>query len=83
MKQTQNFKDSIREFVDTYRIRIDPQTGKITGALDCSTLLQPRPTNSEAVPNGIAYDAKKKSFYLTGKNWDKLFEVEFVSAGKR
>lgn len=57
-------------------VRIDPKTGKITGALDCSKLLQPRPTNPEAVLNGIAYDAKSKTLYLTGKLWPQIFKVK-------
>ncbi|HKT76332.1 MAG TPA: glutaminyl-peptide cyclotransferase, partial [Sphingobium sp.] len=32
-------------------------------------------TDSEAVPNGIAYDAKGDRLFVTGKNWAKLFEI--------
>jgi len=27
------------------------------------------------VLNGIAYNKKTKTFFVTGKNWDKLFEI--------
>ena len=27
------------------------------------------------VLNGIAYNKKSKTFFVTGKNWNKLFEV--------
>lgn len=57
-------------------VRIDPKTGKVTGAVDCSGLLQPRPDNPEAVLNGIAYDAKSKTLYLTGKLWPQIFKVK-------
>ena len=28
------------------------------------------------VLNGIAYHPKRKTFFITGKNWSKLFEVK-------
>jgi glutamine cyclotransferase len=28
------------------------------------------------VLNGIAYHPKRKTFFVTGKNWSKLFEVK-------
>ena len=27
------------------------------------------------VLNGIAYNKKTKTFFVTGKNWDKMFEL--------
>ena len=27
--------------------------------------------------NGIAYDKVGKRFFITGKNWPKVFEVQF------
>jgi glutamine cyclotransferase len=30
------------------------------------------------VLNGIAYDSSTETFFLTGKLWPKIFEVEFV-----
>ncbi len=57
-------------------VRIDPKTGKVTGGLDASQLLQPRPANPEAVLNGIAYDPSKKELYLTGKLWPKIFKIK-------
>jgi Glutamine cyclotransferase len=30
----------------------------------------------ESVANGIAYDAKGKRLFVTGKQWSKLFEIE-------
>ena len=26
--------------------------------------------------NGIAYNTKTKTFFVTGKNWDKMFEIK-------
>jgi glutamine cyclotransferase len=30
------------------------------------------------VLNGIAYNPETKTIFVTGKRWDKLFEVEIV-----
>lgn len=55
-------------------LRIDPQTGKVTGMLDLSELLPPEDrTATTDVLNGIAYDSSNDTFLITGKNWPKLF----------
>jgi len=28
------------------------------------------------VLNGVAYHPERETFFVTGKNWDKLFEVK-------
>jgi glutamine cyclotransferase len=59
--------------------RIDPTTGKVVGWIDLRGLLDPRDRqSSEAVLNGIAYDAKTGRLFVTGKLWPKLFEIELV-----
>lgn len=35
--------------------------------------------NKESVLNGIAYHPERKTFFVTGKNWNKLFEVKIVT----
>jgi glutamine cyclotransferase len=56
--------------------RISPKTGKVLGWIDLAGLLKPNEIgHEEAVLNGIAYDAKNKKLYVTGKNWPKLFEI--------
>jgi glutamine cyclotransferase len=67
--------------------RISPQTGKVTGWIDLSGIL---PTdlntalntvyhrNSDAVLNGIAYDAKGKRLFVTGKLWPSIFEIQLA-----
>jgi glutaminyl-peptide cyclotransferase len=56
--------------------RISPKTGKLLGWIDLAGLLKPGEVDhEEAVLNGIAYDAKNKKLYVTGKNWPKLFEI--------
>jgi glutamine cyclotransferase len=56
--------------------RIDPETGRVTGWIDLSGLLPPAERGgSEAVLNGIAYDADADRLFVTGKLWPKLFEI--------
>lgn len=58
---------------------IDPATGNVTGVVDFSKLLSPSDiTPSTDVLNGIAYDPETGRIFVTGKNWNKLFEVEIV-----
>ena len=67
-----------------YIIRISPETGVVEAKADLSDFLNktgaaydPRSLNPGYVLNGIAYDASKKSFYITGKRWPVLAEVKF------
>lgn len=54
---------------------INPTTGAVEGVLDLSGL-RSKVTNKDAeVLNGIAYNSKTKTIFVTGKNWDKLFEI--------
>ena len=60
-------------------VRIDPQTGKITGWVDLAGLLKPEDDPlGIGVLNGIAYDAENDRLFVTGKFWPKLFEIELV-----
>jgi glutamine cyclotransferase len=60
--------------------RIDPASGKVTGWIDLTGLMPPEALggNTDAVPNGIAYDAAHDRLFVTGKLWPKLFEVRLV-----
>ena len=60
-------------------VMINPSTGKVEGALDCTGLLpDDLYTSATDVLNGIAIDAKGK-IYLTGKNWPKLYQIELMN----
>jgi glutamine cyclotransferase len=60
-------------------IRISPRTGKVLGRIDLSGLIdKSQLADSEAVLNGIAYDAKTNRIFVTGKLWPKLFEIKVV-----
>lgn len=56
--------------------RISPQTGQVIAWIELAHLLpsQQRPS-SDAVMNGIAYDADKNVLIVTGKLWPKLFTL--------
>jgi len=55
---------------------IDAQTGAIIGVIDFRGLKKMVKQHANLdVLNGIAYNEKTKTFFVTGKNWDKLFEV--------
>jgi len=60
-------------------LKINAQTGLVEAKADLSNILSKNgfTTNVENVLNGIAYDAKKKTFLVTGKNWPALFEIKF------
>lgn len=60
---------------------IDPATGEVKRSLDLSGLrgrFAPPPgwQAHEDVLNGIAYDAASRNFFVTGKRWPVLFELE-------
>lgn len=62
---------------DTHIARIDPATGVVIDWIDVAALRKAAGvTDSEAVANGIAYDAAKDRIFITGKNWPSLFEIK-------
>ncbi|MEN6294571.1 MAG: glutaminyl-peptide cyclotransferase [Chloroherpetonaceae bacterium] len=57
-------------------IAINPENGKVVYILDISNLRDLLDDKKDAeVSNGIAFNPKTSTFYLTGKNWSNLFEV--------
>lgn len=59
---------------------IDANTGAIIGVIDFRGLKDKvaKGNNLDLVLNGIAFNPATKTFFVTGKNWDKLFEIEIV-----
>lgn len=56
---------------------IDPQTGNIEGVIDLSGILPASDrTPTTDVLNGIAYDPATGRIFVTGKYWNKLFEIK-------
>jgi glutaminyl-peptide cyclotransferase len=58
-------------------VRIDPTSGRVEALIDASGLLTRRERRAAEVLNGIAYDPRAETFFLTGKLWPKIFEVVF------
>jgi glutaminyl-peptide cyclotransferase len=62
---------------DNRIVKINPTTGNIVGVADFSAIHKALALqNTESVLNGIAYDAKNKAFWITGKSWPKMFLVK-------
>jgi glutaminyl-peptide cyclotransferase len=59
-------------------LRIDANTGTVTGVIDASGLLTTAQRQHADVLNGIAAIPGTDEFYLTGKLWPVLFRVKFV-----
>ncbi len=58
---------------------INPESGVVEAYLDLDELKQTQYNNSDAdVLNGIAYNASTGHIYVTGKQWNKLFELEII-----
>ena len=58
---------------------INPTNGAIEGLINFQGLRDKVTQHPDLdVLNGIAYNPTTKKIYVTGKNWDKLFEVEII-----
>lgn len=60
--------------------RIDPASGHVVGWIDLAGLfdISTLPNPGDDVLNGIAWDAKGKRLFVTGKSWPQLFEIRLV-----
>lgn len=57
-------------------LRINPETGDVTGLLDLRLFIPPELRNSlDSVLNGIAYDDETGRIFITGKRWPVLYEI--------
>ena len=54
---------------------LNPENGKVEGILNLASLRKKVKNKSAEVLNGIAYNPKTKTIFVTGKNWDSLFEI--------
>ena len=56
---------------------IDPKTGAVEAYINMMGLPHgPLDDPDQDVLNGIAYDQAGKRLFVTGKKWDKLFQIE-------
>jgi len=59
--------------------RIDPASGNVTGWIDLSDMAARHGRGDiDRVLNGIAYDAERDRLFVTGKYWDRLYEIDLV-----
>lgn len=60
---------------------IEPKTGVVEAYADLSGILPAKDKFANTdVLNGIAWDAAGKRLFVTGKKFDKLFEISFIPA---
>lgn len=64
-------------------VAIDPADGRVVATYDAGGLLAPDEAARADVLNGIAHDPGTGHFFLTGKNWPRLFEVELPDPAGR
>lgn len=59
-------------------VKIDASTGKVVGKLDLTPLVQDARNNNPGSKemNGIAWNPESNKFYITGKMWPTLYEIE-------
>nr|WP_315146928.1 glutaminyl-peptide cyclotransferase [uncultured Flavobacterium sp.] len=55
---------------------VNPENGAVEGVLDLSGLRKSIKFSQAEVLNGIAYNPKTKTIFVTGKQWDKMFEIK-------
>ena len=58
---------------------IDPKNGSVEGVVDLSPLEKKVTQHRKLdVINGIAFNKKRNSIFVTGKMWDKIFEIRII-----
>ncbi|MBM3417362.1 MAG: glutaminyl-peptide cyclotransferase [Bacteroidetes bacterium] len=64
---------------DKILVSIEPSSGRVREIINCYSLVKMIPSISlDKVLNGIAHKKSSRTFYLTGKYWPTLFEVNFT-----
>lgn len=68
------------QWLTPYILKIDPASGKVTGRLDFSRLVEQIKSQYPAAEefNGIAYDSTTQKVFVTGKKWPKLYEIKLL-----
>ena len=63
-----------------YILKIDPATGKVVAKMDLSGLIRQEKASNPTAEylNGIAYNPQTNKVYVTGKNWSKIYELQFA-----
>jgi glutamine cyclotransferase len=64
-------------YLTDFIVEIDPKSGNVLGFINLAPLRMLLKNNPEAEAlNGIAYNPATKNLYVTGKDWNTLFEIE-------
>jgi len=67
-------------YTHNYILKIDTASGRVLGRLDLNSLVM-EATNQYPLSlelNGIAYDPAADKFYVTGKLWPKIYQINFA-----
>lgn len=66
---------------EPYILKISPDNGEVMGIVSLNTFVGENSTSpNRNVLNGIAYDAERDAFWITGKFWRKRYLVRFNEA---
>jgi glutamine cyclotransferase len=59
---------------------INPKNGAVEAVVNCNSLKKKVTQHKDLdVLNGIAYNPQTETIFVTGKNWDKLFEIKIIN----
>ena len=63
-----------------YILKIDPKTGQVVAKMNLTSIDQQEKAQNPRAEylNGIAYNPETKKFYITGKNWSKIYELQLT-----
>jgi len=65
------------QFNNDVCVIINKDTGEVIGIINFKGLRDKVKQHPELdVLNGIAYNKKRKTFFVTGKKWNKIFEIK-------
>jgi glutaminyl-peptide cyclotransferase len=64
---------------EQYVLKIDAESGKVLAKLNLETLFpKETPHDLDHTLNGIAYASDRKTFFVTGKQWPVMYEIEII-----
>ncbi len=59
-------------------VAIDAETGRVVATIDGTSLAKIGRGRIGEVFNGIAYNRTQDAFFVTGKQWEKLFKIKLI-----
>ena len=71
-------------WMSPFIVAIDPEDGVVKKLVDLQDIVGSVPVSgTDAVLNGIAWDADKRRLFVTGKLWPSLFEIRLIETDAR